>query len=78
VTGAGAVEQHVPPEVGVVVIVHDGNRQIGYVADRSWLFVHARVVSVVHEQSRDEVAGYPVRAVSRMLKPLNCDVAHVF
>jgi hypothetical protein len=59
VTGAGAVEQHVPPEVGVVVIVHEGNRQIGYFADRRRLFVHAGVISAVREQSRDEVAGYP-------------------
>jgi hypothetical protein len=72
------VEQHVPAEIRVIVVVHDGNRQIGYVADRRRLFVHARVVSVVREQSCDEVAGYPVRAVSRMPKPLDCDVAHVF
>lgn len=76
VAGAGAVEKHVSAEVGVVVVVHEGNRQIRDVADRRGLFVHARLVPEVSEQVRSQPAGNTIRAVRWMPKPLDCDVAH--
>src|SRR6202007_1549361 len=53
-----------------------GNSQIGDIGDRRGLLVHARFISVVFEKIRDQLAGDPVWAMRRMMKPRDSHAAH--